>query len=351
MKRTRTHQPSTHTKSAAKRPTLASTFWKSVRWGLFLSVFLLLSCHSTPTVSPEEQMRRDSAALHVAVMPTADCLPLYMAQRTGLFDSVGVDVRLLTYQAQIDIDTALAKGHVELAYSDLIRAIMMQQDTVGLYAVAAADADLTLITARRGRVRKLSQLKERMVAIARHSITDYWSDCLTDSASLVRDYIFRPQINSLRIRRDMILNNTMDAAFFPEPYATQLRLQGNQSHLSTRGQSPRLGAWLIPVRVSTDTVRMTQVKLLWQAYNRAADRLNAHSTDSLNHILHGIYGVPDSLCDTISLLLPHFTHIGPPQQSDADAALQWLKGRNQCRKGYLADTLIGPTRPAAPTSE
>ena len=313
----------------------------------FLILALLFAgCRTEQGISPEEQARRDSLALHVAVMPTADCLPLYVADKTGLFDSVGVDVRLITYQAQLDIDTAFAKGHVELAYSDLIRAMMMQQDTVGLYAVAAADADLSLITTRRGRVRKLNQLKERMVAIARHSITDYWSDRLTDSAALKRDDIFRPQINSLRIRRDMILNNTMDAAFFPEPYATQLRLQGNNIHFPTKGQSPRLGTWLIPTRVNTDATRMEQIEKLWQAYNRAAERLNAHHTDSVDRIYRSTYGVPDSLCDTLIRRLPHFSRIAAPQQSDADAALQWLKGRNKVRKGYSGDTIIKKVLPS-----
>lgn len=314
---------------------------------LFLA-FLMASCHSEQGIPPEELARRDSAALHVAVMPTADCLPLFVAERTGLFDSVGVDVRLITYQAQLDIDTALAKGDIELAYSDLIRAMMLQQDTVGLYAVAAADAHLSLVTARRGRVRKLNQLKERMVAIARHSITDYWSDRLTDSAALQRDDIFRPQINSLRVRRGMILNNTMDAAFFPEPYTTQLRLQGNHVHFPTQGQSPQLGAWLIPTRVYTDATRTKQILKLWQAYNRAADRLNAHRTDrqrsehtdSLARILQRTYEVPDSLCDTLLHLLPRFSRIAAPQRADVDAALLWLKARKQVRKGYNADTLF-----------
>ena len=299
--------------------------------GWIFILLLLASCTSAPTLSPEEQARRDSLALHVAVMPTADCLPFYVAQKTGLFDSVGVDVRLHTYQAQLDIDTALARGHVHLAYSDLIRARMLEKDSVRLQAVAAADAELTLITTRRGRVRKLNQLKEKMVAIARHSITDFWSDRLTDTAALMRDDIFRPQINSLRIRRDMILNNTMDAAFFPEPYATQLRLQGNHTHFPTRGKQPRLGAWLVPEQVMADAKREGELKRLWEAYNLAADRLNNHHTDSVANIYRRIYGVPDSLCDTLLYLLPHFKHKEAVNEADREAALQWLKERKQIK--------------------
>lgn len=264
-------------------------------------------------------------------MPTADCLPLYVAQATGLFDSVGVDVRLHTYQAQLDIDTAVARGRVQLAYSDLIRARMLERDSVKVQAVAAADADLTLVTARRGRVRKLDQLKEKMVAIARHSITDFWSDQLTDSARLKRDDIFRPQINSLRIRCDMILNSTMDAAFFPEPYATQLQLQGNHTHFPTHGKQPQLGAWIATDAAMADATRSAQMKLLWQAYDRAADRLNRGLTDSVAAIYFRTYGVPDSLCQRLEQQLPRFQHQRPVSDADREAALKWLRGRKLVR--------------------
>ena len=50
----------------------------------------------------------DSTALRIAVMPALNCLPVYYAEKTGLADSLGVEIRLLRYQAQMDIDTAIA---------------------------------------------------------------------------------------------------------------------------------------------------------------------------------------------------------------------------------------------------
>ena len=58
--------------------------------GMVFSIILLLlsACHSSPTLSPEEEARRDSAALHVALMPVADCLPFYVAAQQLLPDLV-----------------------------------------------------------------------------------------------------------------------------------------------------------------------------------------------------------------------------------------------------------------------
>ena len=293
------------------------------------------SCTPSSTLSLEEQAQRDSTALHVALMPVDDCIPFYYAQRTGIYDSLGLDLRILTLQAQLDTDTALTHGHVELAYSDLVRAMMLQQDTVPLRVIAASDQPLHLITAYRGRVRQLSQLRERMVAVARHSITDYWSDRLMDSARMAQTDIFRPQINSVRIRTDMICNGTMDAALLPQPYALETLLRGHALNFSTEGLQPRLAALLVPTAVLTDTSRLRQIRLLFQGYDEAVEL-----RDSLPPLLKQLCLTPDSLTDSIARALPVLPTLAEPQRADADAALQWITTRDKARKGYTPDTLI-----------
>ena len=302
--------------------------------GVLTSV--LASCHSTPTLSPEEEARRDSAALHVALMPVADCFPFYIAQRTGIYERLGLDLRILTLQAQLDTDTALLHRRAELVYSDLVRAIMIQQaDTFDVRAIASAPAEMELITARRGRVRAISQLKERMVAVARHSITDYWSDRLMDSARMEQTAIFRPQINDVRIRTDMICNGTMDAAFLPEPFACEARLRGNVSNFSTRQLQPRLGAFLVPTWVLNDTTRTRQLRLLFQGYEEARQL-----RDSIPSLLRQLCQTPDSIVDSIARALPAFAPLGRPSEEDAEAALRWLRTRDKAKSKYTTDTLI-----------
>ena len=304
---------------------------------LFISSLLLLaSCHSEQGPSPEELARRDSAALHVALMPVADCFPFYLAQRYGIYERLGLDLRILTLQAQLDTDTALLHRRAELVYSDLARAIMIQQtDTFDLRAIAAAPAELQLITARRGRVRTLSQLKERMVAVARHSITDFWSDRLMDSARMEQTAVFRPQINDVRIRTDMICNGTMDAGFLPEPYATEARLRGNARNFSTRGLQPCLGAYVVPSWVLSDSSRTRQLQLLFQGYEEARTL-----RDSLPGLLRDLCFTPDSIVDSVARAIPAFPKLTPPSKNDAEAALRWLRSRDKARNKYTTDTLI-----------
>ncbi|MCR5821017.1 MAG: ABC transporter substrate-binding protein [Bacteroidaceae bacterium] len=280
--------------------------------------------------------------LRVAVMPTLGCLPLYIAEKEHIFDSLGIDVKLTTYQAQMDIDTAITRGHTDVAYSDMIRAMLLQQAGTQVFVASEAEAGLTLITARRGRVRNLHQLKERMVAMARHSITDYWCDRMADTAGLGRSEFFRPQINSLKIRRDMLLAGTMDAAFLPEPQATMASLLRHRRNFSTSKLTPRLGVW-----VTTDSTKSDLISRLWKAYNIAAERITANNNESdIASLLRTHYSIPDSLADTISNIVTtklfHFPEPMPikPSEDAVKTALKWLDSRSLRTKGYKADTLV-----------
>lgn len=307
-----------------------------------LCLLFLSACQNEQTIPPEELARRDSAALHVALMPVQDCFPFYLAERTGIYERLGLDVRIRTYMAQLDIDTTLAKDHVEVGYSDLARQIMLQQDSTDVRAIASFDGSLQLITPRKARVRKLNQLKEKMVAVARHSVTDYWSDRLTDTASFARSDIFRPQINNLRIRTDMLCNATMDAVFLPEPFASEAIQRGNTPNFSTANLTPRLVVLVATRQALDDKTRHAQIDLLLKGYDEAVAQLETSVAirDSIPTLLRELCQTPDSLADSIVSRLPRFVPLGKPQQADADEAMKWLRSRNKIKKNYSPDSLI-----------
>jgi NitT/TauT family transport system substrate-binding protein len=75
---------------------------------MILVALLLIGCgqsyEETKRISREqrrEMARKDSAALKIAVMPTLDCLPLFVAQQEELLDTLHGGVRLKMYKAQI----------------------------------------------------------------------------------------------------------------------------------------------------------------------------------------------------------------------------------------------------------
>jgi len=123
-----------------------------------------------------EAMRQDSAALKIAVLPTLDCLPLYVAQHYDLLDTLHGGVRLKMYNAQIDGDTALLRGRVEGLVTDLVRAKKMEQQGLKVRYWAVTNSYWQLLSNRQARIRKLRQLEDKMIAMTRFSATDLLSD-------------------------------------------------------------------------------------------------------------------------------------------------------------------------------
>ena len=209
-----------------------------------LSLSLLASCSDRQEAKQldADSTATDSTALRIAVMPAMNCLPVFYAEQSGLADSMGLDMKLLRYQAQMDIDTAILYGHVDIAFTDLIRVRRLQKD-VSLTPIASCDEPLSLISLKTKRVKQVNQMKEQMIAISRLSATDYWCDRVLDSTRTNHDDIYRPQINDVRLRAEMVHQGLIDAAMMGEPFATWMTMSGHKRLFQSKGKRPRLYAW------------------------------------------------------------------------------------------------------------
>lgn len=170
----------------------------------------------------------DSAVIHIAVLPTEECRPFYVAQQRGLFDSLGVEVRLDTFLAAMDADTAFMNNKVQLLVSDSLKArylnSIVKRDSI--QSIITDTLHLSMMTGKPTRIKAISSLKEKIVAVTRNSALDYFADQTMDQAKIKREYLNRPQINNIALRADMLNLNQYDGAILPEPFATQCEEQG-----------------------------------------------------------------------------------------------------------------------------
>lgn len=274
------------------------------------------------------QWRADSAALKVAVMPTLDCLPLYIAKERGFFEKQGVDVRLKRYTAQMDCDTAVERGRVEGLVSDLVRSERMQQHGTPLRYVAATDAYWQLITNRQARIRELKQLDDKMVAMTRYSATDLLTSLAVDSAKLQKERVFRVQVNDVNIRLRMLLGNEIDAMMLMEPQAVQARLQKHRVLLDTRKLDLKLGVLAFSEKALKDKKRDKQLEAFMKAYRQACDSLARHGLKAYREVAEKECKVPAAALDSLARSYKA-TAVTTPRQEDVERAQQWLKKTEQ----------------------
>ena len=297
---------------------------------IIIGIMLLVACGQSYEETKRqnrqqrrEALRKDSAALKIAVMPTLDCLPMYVAEYHHLYDTLNGGVRLKPFMAHIDCDTALERQRVEGSVSDLVRAACIEKRGMKLRYVVATNAYWQLITNRNSRIHQLKQLDDKMVAMTRFSVTDMLSDMIVDSMKLRDDHVFRVQINDLNVRMDMLRNNEMDALFFPEPQATAARNAKHPVVLDTRKLDMQMGVIIFREQEMRRPERHKQLELFLKAYNAACDSINKKGIWHYRDIVVKKCGVGTAVVDSLPKDIK-YSHAMGPRQKDVDRAQKWL---------------------------
>ena len=267
--------------------------------------------------------KEDSAALKIAVMPTLDCLPLYVAREYKWFCDGKTDIRLKYFTSQIDCDTAILNGRVEGAVSDLVRVARMNKSGAKVKPQIATAAYWQLLTNRNSRIRQLNQLDDKMVAMTRYSVTDMLADHVVDSAKLKSERVFKVQINDVNVRLQMMLNNEMDAMFVTEPQATLARLAKHKVLLDTRKMNWHMGVIAFREKPMKDVDRKRQYDVFVKAYNQACDSINKNGIARYAHLMEKYCRTRSAVLDSIPKT--KFPHAVGPREKDVLRAEKYIK--------------------------
>ncbi len=293
-----------------------------------INILMLASCTKREAMLSNEASRgEDSLRFCIAVMPVMDCLPFYYAQRSGMLDTLGFDIRLLSYPSMMDADTALLRGHAQLAYTALPRIQEMTQRH-GLRFSPAIQCMGTyhLMLKPKSKIKKAEQLNEKLVAVSRNNTADWWSDSVLLRANMPQDAIFRPQFNDVALRTSMLTRELVDAALLPQPYATVARLTGCRQLSAMPDSMPGLNVFATPEWAEGDSLRQQQLERIMQAYDMSVEKLNKKTDSALvrNILLQDIRQAEEHVD---SIALPRFHKATAPSQSQRDKAAAWLDGR------------------------
>ncbi len=271
----------------------------------------------------KEALRKDSAALKVAVLPTMDCLPLFVAQHHQLYDTIHGGVRLKYFNAQMDCDTAVERGRVEGFVTDLVRATRMKDNGTPLRYVAATNAYWQLVASRNARLKQLKQLEGKMVAMTRYSVTDWLCDFVADSAKIESERLFRVQVNDVNVRLQMLRNHEMDAFFMTEPQATAARTGLNNVLLDTRKLDVWMGVMAFREKEMRRPERHKQLELFMKAYDAACDSINKHGVKYYKPLIVKYCRTTEQVVDSLPEL--KYRHATGVREKDVTRAESWWK--------------------------
>ena len=298
---------------------------------IIAALLLFVACgqsyEETKRISREqrrEAMRLDSAALKIAVLPTLDCLPLFVAEQEHLLDTLNGGVRLKMYQAQMDCDTALERKRVEGMVTDLVRAVRINNSGTKIRYVAVTNAYWQLIGNRLSRVKQIKQLNDKIVGMTRYSLTDMLCDRVADSLKIPREHLFKVQLNDIKVRMLMLQNNEIDALWLTEPQATMARLYKNPVIYDSREDNLQPGILAFREKEMRRQARGKQLSLFIRAYNQACDSINKNGVAYYKDIIKERCKMKSSVIDSLPKNI-HYAHAVGPRQQDVKAVEQWLQ--------------------------
>ena len=232
----------------------------------FITVTLLLvsSCtndKSEQTEKAKYDAHADSAALHVAIMPVDECLPAIVAKNIGIFDSLGVDVRLKQYRAVSECQRAMEEKRVEGTIVD-------------------SAVTWRFLTAKRSRISRREQLADKIIGADMKGATYALAKTTTDSLEKKGEMVYIVQVEDLKVRYDMLHVGNVDAALLPEPFATKALQEGaRELKLPKSASTPGRGTYQFKADALKSPERQRQIELFQKALAVAQDSISRFGKD------------------------------------------------------------------------
>ncbi|MBR6196854.1 MAG: ABC transporter substrate-binding protein [Bacteroidaceae bacterium] len=298
----------------------------------------LFSCNDSKDDSVVEY---DSTALHVALVPTMDNLPLYYAKETGIYDSLGLNIELLTYSSAMDCDTAFTNGEADGVVSDIVKANIWRSRGDSVKVVMRTDLNLFLMSTHSSRIKSVNNIKEKIMAITRNSALDYMADKVMEHIKLPLLQLNKPQINDIALRCKMTDQNQYDGAFLPEPYAMEAENNGAHRLISSSELIGNLSAVIF--HDSIVAKRNDDIHKLVEGYDIAVNRLNALNERGDKDMIYTIKTkfiseIPDTI-----LSYPVFKASSMPDAKIVSSTAEWANGRTLMKRTVSFGELVDST--------
>lgn len=298
------------------------------------SVLILL----TACKSKKEQYEKytDLQPLKLGAMSSMDYLPYVIAEKQGMYDSLGLDLTIVKFFSANDRDAAFQSGNIDGTVIDYTGAALQQANGIPLAIVMENDGYFHFIASRSSRIDNIEQLKGKNIAVSRNTVIEYSTDQVLAKAGLLPNEVNKPEINKIPLRLEMLQNGQIDASIFPDPFATIAMRNGHNSLVTTKDMGISVTGTIFSKKALTDKRR--EIEALIKGYNWGVEYINTHPQSEWKDILIQDAGVPETL--TGDVRLPKYKEAQLPSPKDLESTLIWLKSKHLVPAEYKGDHLV-----------
>ena len=249
-----------------------------IKYLLLLTAFIIMGCQVSEQDDSLIEKRKNKVeevayqrAFKVGVMPTMDCLPIFLLKDSALYNPDDIDIRLKEYTSQRDCDTAMINGRVQAAVTDLVQAEYLKEEkSAVLDYMTETNATWQLMATPASGIKQVEDLGDKVIGLAFNSVTQYLTIQVISSHS-IKNRTYGSQINDIFIRMQMLRNKQLDAVWTSEPQTTQAKILGNKEIYNSTKQDFTPGAI-----VFVNAPKVEKRQAFEYAYNKAVDMINKH---------------------------------------------------------------------------
>ncbi|MDI6871038.1 MAG: MetQ/NlpA family ABC transporter substrate-binding protein [Bacillota bacterium] len=291
---------------------------------------LLVLLAAVPALAADQTIR-------VGFMPAEDELPLWVAEKEGLFAREGVKVELVNFASAIERDTALQAGQVDGVNGDLVAIILNARA-----GVKAAVTSISLgVTPREGRfaifsapkspIRTVADLKGVEIGVSFNTIQDYVTDQLLLDGGLKPREIRKVGVPKVPIRFQMLMNGQIQAAALPDPMGALAEAQG--AHLVASDTEARRNLSPIVYFFTRKALKEKSEAFdkFYRAYREAVKRINA-DPEKYRPLLVEKARIPEQIKDTYPML--RYPMPALPTKAEWQDVVEWMMAKKLIEGPY-----------------
>lgn len=119
------------------------------------------------------------------MLPTLDGLPFHIAKAQGIYDSLGLDLTILSFNSAYDRDAAFQFKSLDGMITDYPSAVTLQAiHHTDLGIILKHDGYFCFIVSKESGINQLQELKEKNIAVSHNTIIEYATGQLLNKAGI-----------------------------------------------------------------------------------------------------------------------------------------------------------------------
>jgi NitT/TauT family transport system substrate-binding protein len=299
---------------------------------------------SAPASSTQAGGEVKAAKVRIGTLPTEDSLPLWVAEKQGLFTKAGLEVQIVSFASAQERDAALTSGAIDAFMGDIIAAASLRAGGVPV-RIATIMLGATSKEGRFGialkpgsKVTSLEQLAGKPVGTSSATIQEYVLDQLMLQAGVSVDQIKKEEVKSVPVRLELLMQGKLEAAALPEPFLSLAEKQGAKVIADDTGdQNVSQTVLVVSQGYLEDPAGAKAIGALLAVWDQAVAVVNK-DPNSFRGLLVEKARLPQPLA--ASYAVNTYPSAQLPKKEQVDDVLEWMKGVGLLDAGVTYEDLV-----------